>query len=85
MLFRSAACADLYAKLQNAGMDTLYDDRDERPGAKFATMDLIGLPQQIIIGPKGLAEGKIEVKDRRTGARENLSPDEALNMLTAAK
>ena len=80
-----AACADLYEKLQKAGVDTLYDDRDERPGAKFATMDLIGLPHQVIVGPKGLAEGKIEVKDRRTGARENLSPDEVLNKLTAGQ
>jgi prolyl-tRNA synthetase len=79
-----AACADLYAKLSKAGVDTLYDDRDERPGAKFATLDLIGLPTQVIVGPKGLAEGKIEVKDRRTGQRESLSPDEALNRLTAS-
>ena len=78
-----AACEDLYARLQKAGVDTLYDDRDDRPGAKFATMDLIGLPQQIIVGPKGLAEGKIELKNRRTGARENLSPDEVFNKLTA--
>ena len=78
-----AACADLYAKLEKAGVDTLYDDRDERPGAKFATLDLIGVPHQLIVGPKGLAEGKIEVKNRRTGARETLSPDEALNRFTA--
>ncbi|MFN3892627.1 MAG: proline--tRNA ligase [Beijerinckiaceae bacterium] len=78
-----AACADLYAKLARAGVDVLYDDRDERPGAKFATLDLIGLPTQVIVGPKGLAEGKVEMKDRRTGARETLSPDEALNKLAA--
>ena len=78
-----AACADLYSKLGMAGVDTLYDDRDERPGAKFATLDLIGLPHQVIVGPKGLADGKIEVKNRRTGARELLSPDEALNKFTA--
>ncbi len=77
------ACGDLYARLEAAGIDTLYDDRDDRPGAKFATMDLIGLPQQIIVGPKGLAEGRVEVKDRRTGAREMLSPDEAFNKLSA--
>jgi prolyl-tRNA synthetase len=51
----------------------LYDDRDERPGAKFATMDLIGLPAQIIVGPKGLADGKVEMKNRKTGAREMLA------------
>ena len=78
-----AACADLYAKLEKAGVDTLYDDRDERPGAKFATLDLIGVPHQVIVGPKGLADGKIEVKNRRTGARESLSPDEVLNRFTA--
>ncbi|MDE2579351.1 MAG: proline--tRNA ligase [Hyphomicrobiales bacterium] len=78
-----AACADLYAKLEKAGVDVLYDDRDERPGAKFATLDLIGLPWQAIVGPKGLAEGKIEVKNRRSGERATLSLDEALNRLTA--
>ena len=78
------ACEGLYARLEKAGVDVLYDDRDERPGAKFATMDLIGLPHQVIVGPKGLAEGKIELKNRRTGARENLSPDEVFNKLTAA-
>ncbi len=77
------ACEDIHARLEKAGLDVLYDDRDERPGAKFATMDLIGLPSQIIVGPKGLAEGRIELKNRRTGARENLSPDEAVNRLTA--
>jgi prolyl-tRNA synthetase len=79
-----AACADLYAKLTKAGVEVLYDDRDERPGAKFATLDLIGLPTQVIVGPKGLAEGKIEMKDRRTGARETLSPDEVFNKLAAS-
>ncbi len=78
-----AACADFYAKLERAGVDVLYDDRDDRPGAKFATMDLIGLPHQVIVGPKGLAEGVLEIKNRRTGARETLSPDAALNKLTA--
>jgi len=74
-----AVCADLYAKFTKAGIDVLYDDRDERPGAKFATMDLIGIPNQIIVGPKGLAEGKIEVKHRQSGSRMHLSIDEVLN------
>ncbi len=78
-----AACADLYAKLEKAGIDVLYDDRDERPGAKFATLDLIGVPHQVVIGPKGLAEGKVEVKNRRTGAKERLSLDEVINRFTA--
>ena len=51
----------------------LYDDRDERPGAKFATADLIGLPWQVIVGPKGLAEGKVELKRRAGGERESLA------------
>jgi prolyl-tRNA synthetase len=56
----------------------LYDDTDQRPGAKFATADLIGIPWQIMIGPKGLAEGKIELKKRADGSRENLSPADVL-------
>jgi prolyl-tRNA synthetase len=77
------ACADFYEKLEKAGVDVLYDDRDERPGAKFVTLDLIGLPSQVIIGPKGLADGVVEVKDRRTGARDMLTPEASLNRLTA--
>ena len=73
-----AACAKIYKALESRGVDVLYDDRDERPGAKFATMDLIGLPAQIIVGPKGLGEGKVEMKNRKTGAREMLSIDEAI-------
>jgi prolyl-tRNA synthetase len=68
-----AASLKIYDALQKAGIDVLYDDTDERPGGKFARLDLIGLPYQIIIGPKGLAEGQVEVKTRSTGARENLS------------
>ena len=78
-----AACADLQAKLTRAGLDVLVDDRDERPGAKFATLDLIGLPTQLIVGPKGLAEGKIEIKDRKSSARDNVTVVEAINRLTA--
>jgi prolyl-tRNA synthetase len=74
---RSAADA-LYAKLRGAGVEILYDDRDESPGAKFAAMDLIGLPDQLILGPRGLAAGTIELKNRRTGAREELPLDTAL-------
>jgi prolyl-tRNA synthetase len=61
----------------------LYDDRDESPGAKFATMDLIGLPWQLTVGPRGLAQGVVELKDRKTGKREELSPEAALNKLSA--
>ena len=78
-----AACADLYAKLEQAGREVLYDERDERPGAKFATLDLIGLPWQIIVGPKGLSEGKVEVKTRKTGERQMLSADDAVHRVVA--
>ena len=74
----TAAADDLYAKLQAAGVETLYDDRDERGGAKFATMDLIGLPWQIVIGPKGLDKGVVELKRRATGEKVELSVEDAL-------
>jgi prolyl-tRNA synthetase len=77
----AAAADDIYAKLNAAGVETLYDDRDERGGAKFATMDLIGLPWQLIVGPKGLDKGVVELKDRRTGEREEVSVDSALARL----
>ena len=77
-----AACLSFYDQVSKAGLDVLYDDRDERAGAKFATADLIGLPRQLIVGPKGLAEGRVEIKERRSGARETLSREEALNRLT---
>jgi len=76
-----AACNEIYAKLTAAGVDVLYDDTDERPGGKFAKMDLIGLPDQIIVGPKGLAEGKVEMKNRRTGHRDLLTVDEAIQRI----
>jgi prolyl-tRNA synthetase len=76
-----AACEKLYAALTGKGIDTLYDDRDERPGAKFATADLIGMPWQIMVGPRSLAEGKVEVKRRASGERELLSPGDAVARL----
>ncbi len=69
-----AACNDLYAQLKAAGKDVLYDDTPERPGAKFATMDLIGLPWQIVVGPRGLEKGLIEIKNRATGAKKSFRP-----------
>ena len=78
-----AACADIYEKLRQAGRDVLYDDRGESAGAKFATMDLIGLPWQAVIGPRGVAAGKIELKRRATGAKEEVPFDEALARLSA--
>lgn len=74
----AAAADDLYARLEAAGVETLYDDRDERGGAKFATMDLIGLPWQIVIGPKGLDKGVVELKRRATGEKVELSVEDAL-------
>ena len=72
------ACSKIYAALTAAGRDVLYDDTDERAGTKFASMDLIGLPWQVIVGPKGVANGEVEVKNRRTGERETLSVDAAI-------
>jgi prolyl-tRNA synthetase len=78
----AAAADDLYSKLGAAGVETLYDDRDERGGAKFATMDLIGLPWQLIVGPKGLERGIVELKRRATGEREELSVESAMARVT---
>lgn len=76
-----AVCNTLYETATNAGLDPLLDDRDERPGVKFAAMDLIGLPWQVIVGPKSVANNEVEVKNRKTGERYNLSPDVVLNFL----
>jgi len=76
-----AASERLYAELTTKGVDTLYDDLDERPGAKFATADLIGIPWQILVGPRSLAEGKVEIKRRADGKRELLSPADAVARL----
>jgi len=77
-----AACEQLYSALSSKGIDVLYDDTDERAGAKFATMDLIGLPWQVTVGPKGLAEGKVEIKRRTGGERELVTPAEAVDRLS---
>ncbi|MGP1354033.1 MAG: proline--tRNA ligase [Parasphingopyxis sp.] len=76
-----SAADDLYAKLEAAGVEVLYDDRDERGGAKFATMDVIGLPWQLIVGPRGLKNGVVELKRRSTGERMEVSPEVALEKL----
>lgn len=78
-----AACEALYAELNAAGVEVLYDDTDQRAGAKFAAADLIGVPWQILVGPKGLAEGKVEMKRRSDGSRENLSAADAVAKLTS--
>jgi prolyl-tRNA synthetase len=76
------ACEQLYRDLTSKGVEVLYHDIDERPGAKFATADLIGVPWQVLIGPRGLAEGKVEVKKRADGSRELVTPAAALDLLT---
>jgi len=78
-----AAAESLYAQLRERNIDTLYDDRDERGGVKLGSMDLIGLPWQVIIGPRGIANGTVELKRRSTGEREELSIESALARLTA--
>jgi prolyl-tRNA synthetase len=76
-----AVCEQLYKDLTAKGVEVLYDDRDERAGGKFATADLIGIPWQVQIGPRGLAEGKVEVKKRADGSREMMTPAAALDLL----
>ncbi|MEQ9246040.1 MAG: proline--tRNA ligase [Nitratireductor sp.] len=74
-------CEELYGKLQAAGKDVLYDDTDQRAGGKFATADLIGLPWQLVVGPRGVANGEVELKNRASGERVSLSVADALNRL----
>jgi prolyl-tRNA synthetase len=78
-----AVAEQAYAALTAAGKEPLYDDRDERPGAKFASLDLVGIPWQLIVGPKGVAEGVVEIKRRATGERQTLTLDAALKAIAA--
>ena len=78
-----AAAEQIYAQLTAAGIETLYDDRDERGGVKLGSMDLIGLPWQVVVGPRGIASGTVELKRRSTGEREELGIESALARLTA--
>jgi prolyl-tRNA synthetase len=78
-----AACEKLYSGLQAAGIDVLYDDRDQGAGGKFATADLIGIPYQLIVGPRGLKEGRVEIKHRKSGERETLAIADAVARLTS--
>jgi prolyl-tRNA synthetase len=79
-----AVAGSVLARLERAGVATLIDDLDQRAGAKFAAMDLIGLPWQVIVGPRGAAAGEVEIKRRATGARETLPADAAVNRLVHA-
>ncbi len=74
-------CEKLYAELQAAGIDTLYDDRSDGAGAKFATADLIGVPYQVILGPRGAKSGEVEIKHRRTGERETIGIADAVSRI----
>ena len=76
-------CEDLYDDLITAGVEVLYDDRNDRPGVKFADMDLIGLPWQLVVGPRGLKSGVVELKNRKTGEKVELSQDAALAKLSS--
>src|SRR5690349_10561538 len=76
-----AACESLYASLRSAGLSVLFDDTDERPGAKFARMDLIGLPWQVLVGPRGLDGGTVELKHRASGERREMAPGAAVAFL----
>ena len=78
-----AASQSLYDQLAAAGCDPLIDDREERPGAKLAAMDLIGIPWQIVVGPRGMNNGVVEVKRRKTGETSEVSPEASLNMICA--
>ncbi|NVJ71012.1 MAG: proline--tRNA ligase [Alphaproteobacteria bacterium] len=79
----TAACDKMYADLKAAGIDVLYDDTNDGAGAKFANMDLIGLPWQLAVGPRGLKNGVVELKNRKTGERVELAPEEAVAKLSA--
>ena len=78
-----AACDSLYKSLIALGLDPLYDDRKERAGGKFATMDLIGLPWRITVGPRGLKNGVVEVTNRRTGESKEVPPEQAVQKIHA--
>jgi prolyl-tRNA synthetase len=70
------ACADkLYGEFAAAGIDVLYDDRDARPGVKFADAELLGIPHCIVVGDRGLAAGKLEYRDRRKGSTGEIAAD----------
>jgi prolyl-tRNA synthetase len=78
------ACEDLYARLETAGLSVLFNDRDERAGAKFTAFDLIGLPWQLIVGPKGIKTGEVELKERATGVPHSLTVEAAFNRLISS-
>ena len=78
-----SVCDQAYERLQNAGFDPLYDDTNERAGAKLSVLELVGIPIAIVVGPRGLKNGVVELRDRRTGESQELSLDAAIDMITA--
>jgi prolyl-tRNA synthetase len=78
-------CESAYGQLLKAGMDVLYDDTAERPGAKFSTMELIGVPDMIVVGPKGVKAGVVEFRNRKAGTSEEMTLDAAVRRCLAAK
>ncbi|MCH2546317.1 MAG: proline--tRNA ligase [Alphaproteobacteria bacterium] len=76
---------NIYNLLQNANVEVLYDDTEESAGKKFAAMDLIGLPWQIVVGPRGVEAGTVELKNRKSGEKQELSLESALEMITKRK
>jgi prolyl-tRNA synthetase len=78
-------CESAYEQLQKAGVDTLYDDTAERPGAKFSTMELIGVPDLIVVGPKGVKAGVVEYRNRKAGSSEEMTLEAAINRCLAGR
>ena len=81
----TAVCESAYGQLLKAGVDALYDDTAERPGAKFSTMELIGVPELIVVGPKGVKAGVVELRNRKSGASEEMTLEAALNRCLAGR
>ena len=77
-----AAADRLYDELRDAGVEVLYDDRDQSPGGKFADADLLGMPTQLVLGAKGLARGVVERKDRLSGERDEVALDAVVGVLS---
>ena len=81
----AGVCESAYQQLQSAGIDVLYDDTAERPGAKFSTMELIGVPELIVVGPKGVKAGVVEYRNRKAGTSEEMTLEAAIKRCLASK
>jgi len=71
----------LYQQLQDIGVDVLMDDRNERPGVKFADMELVGIPHTVVIGDRSLKEGSLEYRGRRNGSKQSVEVDQMFDFL----